>query len=555
MTKPETSSEDNCIAPEITIKVEMPDPPEDEDGSSNKTDMNDHDGYIPNENLSCELKIEFEPDDSINESVHSTDVKDDAVESQDVDDEDERTHDNYVEVGEITQDYTDIGTIALPNIRRAGASSNQCLFRGCKNKTRHHIPRHVRTTIMRDHKYFIASKCRVCLEHLERNSYEELYNTRYLYRNNNIFTAAHLEEMIDLLVPKSSEHLMDYEHASHMPEYLLEYWTGIPTKMFMEILNITGLWHQDSMFLVALLCKLRTEDSNERVAKIFRTCRKSFERKLLVVRKALIDHSECINMISSTIYNKRKKKVYLDYFLDQPEPTEEQMMNRIKWERRKMLAAAKESGAIPPKPTEPKANKPKKSPKKANSKQPKTKSSSSAAVKKLSNLDETQSEQGNNTPSLLQQWSSMLQSNSSASQPVPCESKPAPINAPTLLDQWNSTSIQLNQLSTQLKNIPTMLNQWNNSNIKVTPTLLLRKMNIPKSSIIEVEFPKLIKAEKRSYDEAMPQENSETSDINEPVTSKGTLAADGLQSDSNTDECDTPVKRKRETLNDTSGES
>lgn len=83
------------------------------------------------------------------------------------------TVDNSVKQG--TQETPQHQYITMPNLKRAADIRRHCLFYGCSNPERIHIPDVVRRRVLSDCNFYIPRDTRICSYHLGRNMFHELY--------------------------------------------------------------------------------------------------------------------------------------------------------------------------------------------------------------------------------------------------------------------------------------------------------------------------------------------------------------------------------------------
>lgn len=157
--------------------------------------------------------------------------------------------------------------ITLPNIRRAADTRRHCLFPDCRNPERYHIPDTIRRRVLNDCNFYIPRGARICAYHMGRNIFGELYTSENTLAHFNCFQ---IEDMVFILSEPVS--VFNFEDIQSLPEYLAHYFLGISLSQHQQIMNETrGLreMHRGSFALTALLCKLRTGDSGDRLLSLF----------------------------------------------------------------------------------------------------------------------------------------------------------------------------------------------------------------------------------------------------------------------------------------------
>lgn len=176
-------------------------------------------------------------------------------------------------------------TITLPNLRRVPETTRDCLFRGCRNLERIRVPDNTRKRVLIENNFYIPTGARVCAYHLRRNTYSELYTSEYAL---DYFNPIQIEDMLFILMEETDFQFSDIQR---LPDHWVHYWIGISKEQHQQILNETPtLRHmrRGSLALTALLCKLRTGDSNDRLSALFQIPRRTFETLMNVARESLI---------------------------------------------------------------------------------------------------------------------------------------------------------------------------------------------------------------------------------------------------------------------------
>ncbi|RVE44543.1 hypothetical protein evm_010809 [Chilo suppressalis] len=176
-------------------------------------------------------------------------------------------------------------TITLPNVRRVSDSSRYCLFRGCNNIERNHVPDYIRRNVLKSNHFYIPRGSRVCNYHLEANNFNDLYTDE---NSLDFFNPKQLEDIIFILTEDQCE--LQFNNIQMLPEHWVQYFLGIKKEEHQVILNETrrlGSMRRGSLALTILLCKLRTGDSNERLSVLFQIPRRTLETLMDVAREIL----------------------------------------------------------------------------------------------------------------------------------------------------------------------------------------------------------------------------------------------------------------------------
>lgn len=136
-----------------------------------------------------------------------------------------------------------------------------------------------------ENNFFIPRGSRVCAYHLGRNTYSELYTAEYAL---DYFNPIQIEDMLFILMEENDFQFGDIQR---LPDHLVHYWIGITKEQHQQILNETPTlrdMRRGSLALTALLCKLRTGDSNERLSGLFQIPRRTLETLMNVARESLV---------------------------------------------------------------------------------------------------------------------------------------------------------------------------------------------------------------------------------------------------------------------------
>lgn len=176
--------------------------------------------------------------------------------------------------------------IVLPNIRRAADSSRHCIFQECMEPERNIVPEETRQEVLVRYQYFIPRSARICSLHRQEANYENLYTAEYSL---NSFTSTHIEEIVFILMEGLSN--ISYENIQNYPDSQVQYFIGINKQQHQQILDATPRLrntHRGSFALTALLCKLRTGDSGDRLSCLFQVPRRTLETLMSVARNILL---------------------------------------------------------------------------------------------------------------------------------------------------------------------------------------------------------------------------------------------------------------------------
>lgn len=177
----------------------------------------------------------------------------------------------------------------LPGLLRAPNTANSCIFQYCLNESRRRVPENIIVHMLCRYSYFLPNSARVCNEHLEQN----LWHLLPLQDNtSDEFTAAQIISVVSMLQRRITHNTIDFEEYENMAPGEFQTWTGLRHEQFAELLeNLSSLrlLNKRKTILAAALVKLRTGDSNARLANIFKCGETTFHRWLAIGRDALLD--------------------------------------------------------------------------------------------------------------------------------------------------------------------------------------------------------------------------------------------------------------------------
>lgn len=180
----------------------------------------------------------------------------------------------------------DHAVLHVPQYRRAPSTPRHCLFNNCDNNTRFRIPESIKVHILCEFKLFIPDAARVCREHLEGNGWAELPDHCNVSHD---FSAGQFSEALDMLCRQGPR--LDFSVRGAMSNEEMHFWTGLNSEKFGFIIeqtrSLSTRCNQPRTALGVYLSKLRTGDSNERLATLFGMSRRKLERLLAIARECL----------------------------------------------------------------------------------------------------------------------------------------------------------------------------------------------------------------------------------------------------------------------------
>lgn len=181
--------------------------------------------------------------------------------------------------------------LQVPDYTRAPNTPGHCIFNTCQNTTRHRIPETIKIHIFCEYKLYIPDGARVCGQHLESNSWEELPQFCNVTHN---FNAQQFSDVCDMLrMALNRGPRLDFNTRGALSNEDMHFWTGRNCEQFDSILqqtpSLSERCKEPRTALGIYLTKLRTGDSDERLATLFNMSRRKLERLLTIVRECLIN--------------------------------------------------------------------------------------------------------------------------------------------------------------------------------------------------------------------------------------------------------------------------
>nr|XP_049701353.1 uncharacterized protein LOC126055576 isoform X3 [Helicoverpa armigera] len=181
-------------------------------------------------------------------------------------------------------------TIVLPDYMRAVETERRCFIEGCQRTERYRVPLATRKMLLNEHKYYVPQNNRLCDIHLVIEAWDFLDSLRSNYLQT--FTARHIQDMFTLKeTPK--ERFLNFENIDNMDDHVVHTWIGFTKvqfrQLFDEVPQLIEIRNSSSV-LAAYLIKLRSGDSNERLATLFKTSKKTLAKWLCQARDILTEH-------------------------------------------------------------------------------------------------------------------------------------------------------------------------------------------------------------------------------------------------------------------------
>lgn len=180
------------------------------------------------------------------------------------------------------------GSIILPNYKRSANTSRRCIYKMCRNTAGHLVPTFIKVTLIKEYNFYVPKSARVCEMHLYGNTWQSLPE---MHNTISVFTATHIQDIINLV---KKEITLDFEYVHEMPNHICHYWTGLNVSEFLTLVNelssLDNYVKSLKSSLAIYLTKLRTGDSNKRLASLFQMSRNTLDRRINKVREYLVEH-------------------------------------------------------------------------------------------------------------------------------------------------------------------------------------------------------------------------------------------------------------------------
>lgn len=180
-------------------------------------------------------------------------------------------------------------SIHVQEYMKAPNRADRCIFNNCHNLTRCRIPRTVIIHMLCEHHLYIPGEARACREHLEGNEWNELIDHCNVSHEFNAVQFTDVCNIFQDAVNRGTR--FNFDTMTQLDENDLNFWVGFNYQQFNTILNQTPSISERSnrprTVLGIYLCKLRTGETDERLATLFGMSRRTLERKLAIARECL----------------------------------------------------------------------------------------------------------------------------------------------------------------------------------------------------------------------------------------------------------------------------
>jgi len=174
------------------------------------------------------------------------------------------------------------------NIPRSTKSHKRCLF-GCFTTQLHRVPEKVRQDVLVRFRFNIVPGARVCSEH-NVVRWTEVPQLPLL----SDYTAIDIEEMVDSLrglYSRTRASLFNFDYVEDMESDTVFSWTGLSKEQFLELSGELNSLSTEPHLHAAVglyLAKLRTGESDERLASLFHIARSTAERLMQKARQSFV---------------------------------------------------------------------------------------------------------------------------------------------------------------------------------------------------------------------------------------------------------------------------
>ncbi|XP_045781575.1 uncharacterized protein LOC123878448 [Maniola jurtina] len=176
-------------------------------------------------------------------------------------------------------------TIILPNLKRAVDTQAHCFFPDCNLLERLTVPKWLRVKLFADFKFYVPPNCRICTFHLQNDNWQQLEDIAQPIQS---FTTDHIEDFASFINERAT--MLDFSNIDDMSEDFVHFWVGLTKSQFRQLIfDVPSLrnMQKGSIALAAYLVKLRTGDSDERLATLFNMPRTTLLRYMNKARNAL----------------------------------------------------------------------------------------------------------------------------------------------------------------------------------------------------------------------------------------------------------------------------
>ncbi|CAG4992826.1 unnamed protein product [Colias eurytheme] len=178
--------------------------------------------------------------------------------------------------------------IFVPEYVRAPNSSRTCLYRHCRNLDLRRIPASIRLFAICNYSLYFPPSTRLCQEHLSNIIWDVLLDNVNV---TNYFNAELVSDMTTMLIRGMNAHRLRFDSVTGLDAHEFHFWTGLTIEQFNSMLletpSLAERHRHPRRVLGAYMTKLRTGESNERLATLFGMSRRTFEDHLKIARECL----------------------------------------------------------------------------------------------------------------------------------------------------------------------------------------------------------------------------------------------------------------------------
>ncbi|XP_041973387.1 uncharacterized protein LOC121729065 [Aricia agestis] len=198
-------------------------------------------------------------------------------------------------------------SIILPMYTRASGSQQFCFYPDCHSTQRLAAPKWLRIKLFTDYNFYVPQNCRICSFHLYNDNWEVLSNIQQPIHS---FNAEHIQDFATFV--NERQMVLDFSNIETLSNELTHYWIGLSKEQFQQLyLEVPGMQavHRNKLALAAYLMKLRTGDSDQRIATLLNIPRTTLMRLMGkardVLERAFVPNNLGINHLTRTEISER----------------------------------------------------------------------------------------------------------------------------------------------------------------------------------------------------------------------------------------------------------
>lgn len=174
---------------------------------------------------------------------------------------------------------------SVPFIFRCAITHHRCIF-NCKSGVLKCVPLAARRSMLLEHSFYVPPNCRWCISHSVSEDLSQLI--QQIKQTNKSITEAQFFDIFSIMKSMITEKRNAVIGLDMNSERVMKEWTGLSIEQFNRLLTEVPQLNRDHLFMY--LAKLRTGDSDERIATLFNLHRRTVEQHMQKVREALTDN-------------------------------------------------------------------------------------------------------------------------------------------------------------------------------------------------------------------------------------------------------------------------